>query len=225
MSSNPRFRIPEQFHKQLEDFIHLESRDAEKLISAIEQTPPTLRKEDFVRGVRSRLDLPLDKVDGLISLLISLYLARADTDLTIHEFVTLIVTAVESISALRGRVSDIEWANFKRNLSTLLSQEQTLGVVSKGAFLQTQHSCLFQEARLFTDLRPVFETQPDKLPRAGLITHELKITYRQGDEVKDFFVAMDSEDIRKLGAVLDRAREKERSLRQLLEKASITIIE
>jgi len=83
-----------------------------------------------------------------------------------------------------------------------------------------------REVRILTDVRPVFEpSAPEAAPAGAVIVHTLKISYRGDNSAKDFFVALDSEDVRQLTEQLERARSKAESLKSVLKAAEVPYID
>lgn len=90
-----------------------------------------------------------------------------------------------------------------------------------------EHEHSFRQARIFTDIRPVFEPgQPaDAPPQGGTIVHTLKISYYADNEPKDFFIALDTSDTRALRDQLERADMKAQSLKAVLAAAKVRYID
>lgn len=83
----------------------------------------------------------------------------------------------------------------------------------------------FCGARILTDIRPLFAPDLKAAPTAALVVHTLRISYHQGSELKQFYVAMDSEDIQALKNTLDRAESKAENLHAVLDTAKITCLD
>jgi len=128
-------------------------------------------------------------------------------------------------SALPTR--EIDWENFAAHLTQVLSLDETLGVSAKASELRSEYSNVFCTARIMTDLRPVFGRDVDKGPLAAVVVHEAKITFHESGEepTKDFYMALDSEDIEELRKQLDRASRKEMRLASSARKGGINVLE
>ena len=112
---------------------------------------------------------------------------------------------------------------FKTRLNSLLRNKQ-LFYASKVNALMTEYGNVFLQSRIVTDIRPVFGINPEDVPEAGIIIHNLHIHYQDDSEGahKDFYIALDSNDIKNLKAALVRAEAKERSLQILYDKTGLT---
>lgn len=85
-----------------------------------------------------------------------------------------------------------------------------------------QHDRNFQGARIFTDLRPLFDTDPEQPPSGAVIVEMLQLETWSGDGATETVrVAMDRTDLLELRAVIDRAIKKTDSLRRLMEESGI----
>jgi len=80
---------------------------------------------------------------------------------------------------------------------------------------------LYCDAKILSDIRPVFGDDLSEGPISAVITHTLKLAYHEGGEHKEFFIVMDQQDLITLFEVIDRAHEKEQALTGLLQKSGI----
>ena len=225
MPTGMRLTVPSSDREGLSQLLRLSEGDLDRLIAAIRETPPVLRRGEFTSQVASKANISADAGE-IVRVLTVLYSVRAETELSLSDFADVIRESVEQDQAFDGiKLSDDQWETFKVRLSTLLSLDHSLGVVAKAIFLLTDHPHVFHGARVFTDLRPVFGADPAQPPVAGVIVHQLKITYHEGDELKEFFVALESEELRRLFLILQRAETKARSLRSLVQSDAFPVLE
>jgi hypothetical protein len=121
--------------------------------------------------------------------------------------------------------TDDAWSKPKAFIRKILECESSIGVTSKALSVMTDHGRIFRYARILTDCRPVFQSNPTKRPAAAVIVHTLKIGYRADHEEKEFFVALDSLDIVQLEALIKRAKTKEDALKLSLRTSKMPILE
>jgi hypothetical protein len=164
---------------------------------------------------------PEDETLGLLVVLSSLYVTRVG-----KKGVTLENFSLELIEALKAteknekpfELSDEKVLKFRTDIKDLLSLDDSFGVTAGATSIMVELEHVWQSARILTDLRPVFG--PDlREPKAEVLIHNLRITYREGGSSNEFFVGLDSNDLRMLRDVVERALEKESSLRSRAEKA------
>ena len=99
-----------------------------------------------------------------------------------------------------------------------------LSIISKAYLLQRDHQKVYCEAKILSDIRPVFSVDSPIAPVGAVLSHVLKVTYHENDRHREFFVALDSLDIKALKEVLDRAVDKNDQLEKLLSSFKLPIL-
>lgn len=104
-----------------------------------------------------------------------------------------------------------------RRITSLLSTHK-VQVAAKAYSLANADAAPFIEARIITDIRPIFSDNDDGLGLSGsVIIHQLRIEV-DGYEANQHS-ALSTSDLLKLKRVVDRALEKDRSLRETIKKS------
>jgi hypothetical protein len=98
------------------------------------------------------------------------------------------------------------WETIRPSLARLLTNETLLGL-GKAIRLQYEHTNILTETRLITDVRPVFDADATK-PVAAMICHTLRIAYTADGASKQLAFALDTQDLRSLAKVCERALRK-----------------
>jgi hypothetical protein len=215
-------KIPPQHLTAVKDFLGLSKQSIKKFIGALEQAPPTLLVPDLAKYVDEKAKLGPKRTRKIVEMLASLYTLHAKENIPIEDLVEEFRLASEK-EHLEPKSEP--WDRFKTYLAKILSFDQSLGVTSKAADVMTQHAIVFRNAQVLTDLRPVFKSDPKEPPAAAVIIHTLKIVYRESGFRKEFFVAMDSNDLTILQELLNRANLKEMSLKSLAKKSGLLCLE
>ncbi|HME08039.1 MAG TPA: hypothetical protein VKG25_13370 [Bryobacteraceae bacterium] len=138
------------------------------------------------------------------------YLA-ATTDISVDEFVSDVCAAVAEGGVEQSRVEDL-----KKVLPPLLGID-ALRLRAKAVDLQVDHARVFQNARVLTDVRPVFGVESTDDVRGVLVFHTLKVQYFEDEGAKELYVVLDDRDVDELSNSLERARRKARGIRALLQ--------
>jgi hypothetical protein len=86
--------------------------------------------------------------------------------------------------------------------------------------LKMDHQSILEDAKIVTDLRPVFD-KPGERPLGAIITHTLKIVHHESGEHKELFFALDADDVLNLKRIAERALEKMSSLKDFIKSADI----
>jgi len=106
-----------------------------------------------------------------------------------------------------------------------LTNIQAIAASGRAASLLTDHAKVMLDARVLSDLRPVFSpTDPSDL-RGAVLVHTLQITFRESARTSDFFVALDTADLTKLTETLVRAQAKAVRLNEFASTAKLMIFD
>ncbi len=218
-----KFAFSNSYVRGINGLIGLTRDQAEGLISALQTEQPIYYEPgQLTRHLQSKVAIDPKVLSQIIQALVSLYTTRAVTGLPVSEFVDL---ACETGQKRGLNLADPQvLERLKQNLVALLEVEGSLAVVSKAVNVVTEQDRIFSQARVVTDLRPVFREDPGASPLAAAVLHTLRIHFHQNGELKSFFVAMDDEDVRSLKEALDRAQRKSATLRGVADSAKIPVI-
>jgi hypothetical protein len=132
--------------------------------------------------------------------------------------------AAASQASKKSRIPEDEKNTLSLRLTRLLEIKASLSLTSKALDVLTDADRIFYSAKILTDIRPVFDDEGKKI-EAAVIMHNLRIHFGQDNEHRDFFVALDTNDIKELRSVLDRADRKAESLQMLLNRAKISYLD
>lgn len=99
------------------------------------------------------------------------------------------------------------------DIARLLACERSLGITYKAQGVLWDNPRNYRDARIVTEVRPVFPSNLQK-PEAAVLIHQLRLVYAEDGNEKSIHMAMDRNALAALYNVLDRAWKKEESLRQ-----------
>lgn len=190
------------------------------MISALGDEKPTLNRVDLLLRVGEKVTtIPPSELDEVTETLLSLYALRDDMGLPIPDFAEVICETMEESDVEELEFSDeVDRDHFKANLISLLGAE-SLDIAARAIDLLYEHErTIHGLARVLTDVRPVFGVNPEDPPRGAVVTHTLKVSYHEGArrEIKEFFIALDTDQLDELIGVLARASLKAESLKRFL---------
>lgn len=210
-------QIPTSAHTALKTLNSFSDQVVASICQVLAESQPSLTVKKLVIEIAQKTKLK-ESVEDIIFTLASMYNARSNLGMSLEDFVEQIVEDAKTTIPLKEGKT---WDPLKRHLSRLLTYERSLGVGAKAFEVMTEHDNVFIDARLFTDLRPIFLDDPTSGPAASTIVHTLKIEYVRSDSKNSLYVAMDSKDIKQLQRVLSRALKKEQALRSFSEAAKL----
>jgi hypothetical protein len=202
--------IPPDEQVGLDRLAGLTDEQVAALRAALADAPVALSREGFLKGIRPVEDLAPEDQEKIVWALtyLSGYLATGNYDL--REFVSDVSTALVEQEVISTSTSE--------RVETVLLQLleiDSLRLRAKAVDLQVDHALGFQNARVFTDVRPVFANDAPTEVAGILVFHTLKITYFEDEDTREFFISLDDRDLAVLRGALDRAETKANTLRQL----------
>lgn len=216
----PSLTIPERYRPGIRAIRNLSPEAADELVTALSGAPigPNIASIMRAAGVATSIQGPNLSmiIESLVSLGVVLYESEVDLSAFAHDVVKAMSEMADTDPAIRQDEAIVLERRFQRLLGC-----RSLTSASKAIGLRTDFPNIFCDAKILTDVRPVFGDDPKKPPPGAIITHTLKIDYHRcgGGRHQEFYVGLDADDLDTLARVLQRARDKNSSLRELLQKA------
>lgn len=128
-------------------------------------------------------------------------------DKSIEELVDKLATAYKEKKTEETEEDSIRL--LKDNLSIIFENADSLKKTFKAFYLFRDNMNVFNESKVMTDIRLLFNDDLQEKPRCGIILHQLKIDYWVNNNPKSIFISMDKEDVMDLREALQRALDKE----------------
>jgi hypothetical protein len=218
--------IPKSHLAPLLKLLRMSDSEREALVTAVQTAPALLNPETLASGISKSAQLEPEDATAFATSLVSMYLTAAYSDSTDQEkplskFVSDVSTALRLQSPKDAPVPENRWNSFESTLLKLLSAHDSLGVTAKALDLSSQHERVFHNARIFTDVRPVFKSDPKTAPPAVVFTHTLKLTFHDGPRLTSLYFSLDAADLKDVKGLIDRALDKEATLRAELASTKI----
>jgi hypothetical protein len=220
-----RIKIPSRHTVALAELISLPDVEFASLRAALAEAQPTTAPTVLARRVAAATNIDTKRVERIVDALIALIRARDR-----QEFSTERVAKDVTEALSEEKVGDVEpnperARAFEPQLRELLDLDQSLGITSRALTVLNQHKHIYQSARILTDVRAVFSRGDAPSPVAGMIVHNLEIETVTDGEPLRFFVALDTQDVRALAQVIERAVRKEEALRSVIQKTNLPYVD
>jgi hypothetical protein len=217
-------KIPERFRSGLLRLAKLPDAGYEELLAALNRAPSSFTTN---RELAVWISSEVPGVSGsdirmIVESLTSLYRVRVRSERTVPRVAADIAASVREFESSTGPA-------FEGRLTSLLALP-VLNVASvKAKELRAEGERIYCDAKILTDVRPVFGDGDDTSVTASIIVHTLKLGFHvsgpSAESHRELFVSLDSKDIVELKKVLERAEDKEKSLRTLLEATNTRLID
>jgi hypothetical protein len=217
------FRVPQRVRTALIKLAEQSDDAIDELGGLLESNPDMLTSrlaalEGSAKLKNVRTDDAFSIVEAIIPVL---YFQASNPSAT---FVRDIVRALTTGEKNDPKLDKKAAAAFEKNLTRILSRS---GVVlkAKAVSVATDVQRVFSNARILTDLRPVFGEHVSEQALGTVILHNLKIGFAENGRESEFFVTLDSQDLRNLQAHIERALSKEASLKTFVEGTHLKLID
>lgn len=222
----PSLIIPKEHFAGLAQLRQMTPAQTNWLAGALSTIPPTAESSSdiitMIGAQAAEQGLTGEAVQGVIGVLYSLYHVRALADALLEEFVVSVIDAMRASGNDAIMLDETERDNFASRLKTLLAVDQVI-LLARANALQRDHEHIFHDAKILTDLRPVFHDVSQQ-PKHFVIQHTLKIIFHDGSKHEEVYMALDLNDLKRLRAVIDRAEKKAVSLKALLKGKELTLV-
>lgn len=213
--------IPEEYRSGIAKLLALDDGSAEALISALNHAPPTISTFELSSILAPKVTrVSREEIEDITDSLVSLYLTNQHHPDLEDELVEDICDAMNESGVEELKIPEDKRDHFKKLLTALLKAEAIV-YPSKAIGVLRDNERMFCNARILTDIRPVFSSNVHTPPKAAVIVHMLNITYHEGRQLKDFYVGLDVDDVETLRMVLERADIEAKSIRSVLEAARL----
>jgi hypothetical protein len=210
-----RLRIPQTARLPLVRLVNASQADFETLVEGLRSEKPLLARRELTRRLLERTtDLDEDDIKEFLDVTLSLATLRVDRNVTAEQLAEEISTATDL------QIPDEARPELRNRLTTIL-KVPSVQQLSKAADLLSRDERVFHQARLTTDMRPIFEEDPSKVPSGAVVVHKLTIEFHTAAGVEEWQVALDENDLSSLRGIVNRAALKGQALHQFMENAHL----
>ena len=211
--------VPERYVDGFISLFELSNEDFQKLNKSINKAPICNGIGPLAKSISKSSKIEQKKIEEILSSVNSLFFLKEQGE--IKNVVESLADAILQSIEKKKTKSSID--NFKNRLIKLLDIEQ-LYFLSKTYELYSEHHNLFLSSKILTDIRPIF-TDANLEPKATLITNVLHIHYGQSDgKHEDIYIALDDKDIQNLKTMVERAEQKNKTLKRLIKEDGMKLI-
>lgn len=218
-------KIPEQHLLGLKTLLLAEDELLEGLVLELAKVKPCISYRDLAEEI-SKTNPRLGRSDTvkILDTVVSLYETHISEEMSHVELVSDVIDAAFQTEIFKG-TSESDKDRLVTRLSRLLTLGGPLAVAAKARGVLTDNQKTYIDSRILSDVRSIFVDGPSDEPAAAVILHTLKIVYYKNYRREEFFVTLDTEDLKSLRTTIERAERKTQSLRSVLERAALPYID
>lgn len=211
-------RILQRYQEEIEKVLALDYEPFWTLVSALRDAPLKIIPDNLVPELTPKIEaITQSDLEKIVRTLFTLCTLRDQLDSSTSE-------VAEDVSRVIEDASDEEHELIKDRFTELLNLD-SVNIIAKSGSLMTNHERWMQTAQILTDIRPVFGPRTKDPPRAAVIAHTLKLSYFEDGENKEFFIAIDANDLHDLSEQIERANSKIESLKSVLAIAEVPYVD
>ncbi len=212
------FRIPTRHKEALTQLAKLSDSDFEEVAHRLADLPSFLPSAELRTRASEMLGVDHDMAEALVRATMALC-----TQQKYHGW---------TAAGLGQLVADSRDMDFAADLRPVVAariarliQMPAISSTARAADIQTEHAKVFHDARVFSDVRPIFGDDPSVAPDGAVINEVLKIEFFEAGELGEVYVALDRHDLLRLARLIERALTKTDTLRGVLEASGLTYFE
>lgn len=219
-------KIPAEEIPAIVKMCNLPESAIDELVAALSSSTVVPDSEEMAAQVASSVpSIPIQDLTTILDTLYSLYHIREMSEVSPQRFLHDLVHGIRSARSkeLEAAIKTLGGTRPIRDRFQKLLTIDALSAVSKAVALQRSGEHLFCEAKILSDIRPVFPVGDAPVrPTGAVVTHTLKLSYHEEGEHKTFFLIFDSDDLEQLRKTIKRAQDKDKILRSLLKDAKLS---
>jgi hypothetical protein len=217
-------KIPESDMPILKQISELGTTQFNSLIAAIGGTKPTFSRGQFAEGVAKQVKVIKKPVIlSIFRVAFVLYSMKERTGMSPEELADDIANSYFHTRSKENHFGSRRAKTLSGRLKKLLSFDKTIAITAKAFEVMTEQDHAYCRARILSDIRPVF-TNSAQTASAAVVIHTLQIGFHHGGsggKHKEFYVALDTNDVQALKAVIERAEEKTAALEKILHDSKV----
>ena len=213
-----QFTIPDEGIKGFRTLLKLSKEDQEKLIHSISDAPLGCWYKKLSNFISEKTGIDFEDVEKIVDLLFSLTVNKRITTDNLDIFLNNLLSSLKKHEDEELKV-DSELKDLLKRLISI----STIQCTTKALELETSREKLLMNSLIITDIRPIFDDDNPEIIEAAVVTHNLKIRYRDSNgENNTIYIAVDEEDLSRLKKQIIRAEIKGKSITKKI--SNITII-
>ncbi len=222
-----RLIIPKTYYKKLEIIKRLNLEQRTALIQELEKLPTK-----YIDLSSQEIDLIIqntginqDELKDLLDLFFEVYYIQYIHEKSQESFIEKLKDAIKNTNQENIIPADDDWEDYMAFWKSILSMDKTIGLIAKAKHFREDFQNTYGDAVIYTEIRPIFPSNiKQDLLDTAILYHNLKIEYKQAFLPEQFFISLNSEDLRNLKIIIDRAFEKEEIIKQLFREKNLKLI-
>ena len=220
MATLSEFSVPERYRSGLLSLASLDNVSFDQLDEALSKVSPAFFPPKLLRDLTQAVGtIEQNILDAILTAVLSVYRLTEALHRSADEVAALLSHSSDLPLDEDGRMS------LEKRAGKLL-KSPTIVVTSKAVSILTANEKSFSQARIVSEIRPIFVDGVGQGPAAAVLVHMLSITYRKApSDFQEVHIALDSQDVNALASILKRANDKAEALQSVLDRAGLKLLD
>jgi hypothetical protein len=216
--------LPAEYEDAVSAILLLSDEAMAELQSALNSIPVSLNRVLSEEASSTIHLIPPSDVEEMMQTLVSLRFLKDRAGVDTDEFADDVLDAAEEQGLAEPNVFDERRDALKNRLVGILDSD-AINIIARARLLLVDHEHDLCNADIATDIRPIFRSDEEDVPVAAVLVHTLKLSYHQGARIKDFYVAMDTQDLANLAETIKQGQNQAANLKPRIEAANLHYID
>ncbi len=200
-------RLSTALAAHLTRLVELPAASLEAIVPKLAEIPAKPFQQDDVSDVISRVGIASADAGEIAGSILQLYWGLIQSRKTVEEFAADVAESPDLKGLSPEKKADVrQWLTQLLGLRSLFLGQNALSLIY-------DYERVLSQARIISDLRPVYGPKVEEGPAGAIIVHTLKLEYQTVNGPAEFFLALTVEDIETLLKTLERAKQKDANLR------------
>ncbi|MEA5553033.1 hypothetical protein VB713_18980 [Anabaena cylindrica UHCC 0172] len=214
-------KIPPQYKLGIDLIIKIDEILFNKLLNVVTEIHPFVNIDSLILEISPKIEeISINNLEDILRAIRSIYSLRTQENLKNSEIITALISALSSDDTF-SELSHEEFTRFEQRLNKLLAIDGSISISSKAISLLQEYDHIFLNSRIVADVRPVFKTEIKEGIAGALVVHTLKIAYQDASGSREFYVALDSNDVKNLQEQLSQSLIEADVVKSMLNKADV----
>lgn len=215
--------VPDAYQSGIISLLYLSEEQFQHLVTALKNAKPSLTASGLVSQLNSvALTIKLRDIREIVEALVCMFPLYSTSDVSAYEFSERISAGVNEFTDIDEVLISLEEKDILTNrLAQLFSIDKSIGITSKANEVLVDNNHTYCHSRILTDIRPIFPNDLEITPSEVVIVHNLKISFMEDGQKREFFAAMNPTNLKELKVAIERAELKVKSIQKVMEKAGV----
>lgn len=215
------YKIPERHIDGFKLLIDLPEDKRKILVESIQKLQIGEYADKILKDLSTRIGISEQNSNQIIDALTGLLFVKEETSEKLEEFTKDILEAY----SIQSKNRNFDEKKLSLLLVNFIRSSKNFKTTLKANHLRYEREKILTRSRILTDIRPVFDDNDGQIVQGSVIIHNLSLDFSENGKTKKLFFAIDSDDIREFQKILQRALDKETSIRDSLKNSSLKNLE